>query len=475
MGADHNDAQNFIDNQEFERAIRVVIASLPPDYDFPWRPNWKDPKVRRLLAKLAGAAQLSAYLGQIRDEQTPIQSVSFDNSGAKLVAASQAGTVSVWDSETLTNRLTCTQDKVFKDIRLSPRPGSTAWVRDAQFGRSGSNIFSVGRYGGWIWNSDCPQCKEQKDTEHCSPIARMVGHTRDVRTGVFSPDLRFVVTTSDDGTLRLWNASTGKQDGIIELPQSVLPPDYQYTTSADISPDGKLIAVSRRDGLIAIADFASRAISLPPLQNTGAAVWSVRFDRQGKRLLSASANGEVAIWSLASRSKLTLPRHPNAVSSASFSPDDKLIATTSRDHTVRLWDAVKLTQQLTLKGHEGPVLSLAFSPDGKRLVTSSDDKTARVWSLGPDIVPFSLQASDYSILSAALSTDGQDFVTGGFDGKISIFKVGKKHGIAKEHELTPNIGAITGIGFSADLSKLIVGSDSGRVLLWDKTGNPPVQ
>jgi WD40 repeat protein len=196
---------------------------------------------------------------------------------------------------------------------------------------------------------------------------------------------------------------------------------------------------------------------------------------KGKQVLSASANGEVAIWSLATRSKRTLPRHPNAVSSASFGPDDKLIVTTSRDQIVRLWDSVKLTQVLTLKGHEGPVLSSGFSPDGKRLVTSSDDKTARMWSLGPDTIPFSLEASDYSILSAALNANGMDFVTGGFDGKISLYKVEKEHGISKERELTPNIGAITGIGFSADLSKLIAGSSSGRVFLWDRTGNSPVQ
>lgn len=469
----YEETTNLVENQEFEHAIRVAIAALPDDYDLPWRPRWSDAKVRKVLAKLANAAQLSAYVGKIEDEKSPIQSIRFDQTGSKLVAASQAGTVSVWNSDRVRRIITCTQEKIFADISYTPTPGSTIWVRDARFGE-GSNVLSAGRYGAWAWNSACPGCKDEKDTERCSPRVRMIGHTKDVRTAEFSPNSRWVVTTSDDGTLRVWDDHTGEQRGTIDLPASALPLDYRYTTSADISPDGKLIVVSRRDGLIAIVDFDSHA-TLFTLQQTGAAVWSVRFDKLGKRVLSASANGEVAIWFLASKTKLTLPRHPSAVSSASFSPDDRFIATTSRDRIVRVWDAGKLTQMVTLKGHEGPVLNADFSPDGKRLATSSDDRTGRLWSLGPDIIPTILHASDYSLVSASLDVNGRHFVTGGFDGRVTLYKVEEDHGITKEHDFAPSAGVITGVSMSTRASKIIVGSNKGAVLLWDGTAEPGVR
>src|SRR5262249_50148030 len=157
------------------------------------------------------------------------------------------------------------------------------WVCDSRFSRGGDAILSVGPYGAWIWRN-CPDCNDEKDTARCTDAVRMRGHTKDVRTGAFSPDGRFVVTTSDDDTARVWDAHNGDPLGELELPPAALPPGYRYTTSAEFSPDGKSIAVSRRDGLIAIVDFASRRMTAV-LQETGAAVWSVRFDKNGQRLV----------------------------------------------------------------------------------------------------------------------------------------------------------------------------------------------
>jgi WD40 repeat protein len=71
--------------------------------------------------------------------------------------------------------------------------------------------------------------------------------------------------------------------------------------------------------------------------------------------------------------------HTDGVQSAAFSPDGKRIVTTSRDNTVRLWDAESGKQiGEPLTGHTDGVRSAAFSPDGKRIVTASDDKTARL-------------------------------------------------------------------------------------------------
>ena len=66
-----------------------------------------------------------------------------------------------------------------------------------------------------------------------------------------------------------------------------------------------------------------------------------------------------------------------------FSPDGLLLASSSDDKTVQLWDPATGEHQRTLRGHTKAVLGVAFSPDGRLLASSSDDKTVRLWDLTP--------------------------------------------------------------------------------------------
>ena len=72
---------------------------------------------------------------------------------------------------------------------------------------------------------------------------------------------------------------------------------------------------------------------------------------------------------------------------ASFSPDDKRIATAAYDSTARVWDAASGAQQLLLAGHGGEVVRAKFSPDGQHVLTASFDTTGRIWDVGPSGVP----------------------------------------------------------------------------------------
>ena len=67
--------------------------------------------------------------------------------------------------------------------------------------------------------------------------------------------------------------------------------------------------------------------------------------------------------------------HSNKVDSIAFSPDGKLLASSSWDNTIKLWDVARGSELRTFTGHSWIVHGVAFSPDGKLLASGSFDRT----------------------------------------------------------------------------------------------------
>lgn len=108
----------------------------------------------------------------------------------------------------------------------------------------------------------------------------------------------------------------------------------------------------------------------------------VIFDPSGKRLITAAADGEVAVWNVANGEELhRWIAHDKRTSGLAISPDGKMLMTGGDDNAVAFWDMDTAKLISRLQGHTAPVRRVAISPDGKIGLSTSGDGTARTWDL----------------------------------------------------------------------------------------------
>src|SRR5258708_28509644 len=100
----------------------------------------------------------------------------------------------------------------------------------------------------------------------------------------------------------------------------------------------------------------------------------------GGLLASASRDNTIKLWDPHTGEHLrTLEGHSFYVTSVAFSPDGGLLASASWDKTIKLWDPHTGEHLRTLMGHSSEVISVAFSPDGGLLASASLDNTIKLW------------------------------------------------------------------------------------------------
>src|SRR6266545_326724 len=285
--------------------------------------------------------------------------------------------------------------------------------------------------------------------------AIMRGHELAVRTARFSPDGKQIVTSSDDGTARVWDASSGT------LLQS-LRGHTHVVNSAAFSHDGRLVVTASSDKTAKLWDahtgaeirtFAHRDV-----------VQVALFSPDDKLVAAASQDGETKLWDPASGQSRTL-RGGLPVHALSFSADGSRLAAEMAQGTGYVWDVASGQTLLRVTGLEGPVAAIALSPDGARLLAETDT-TATVWDVDSKSELYVLEGHSAAVSSVAFSPDGKWVATGSHDSTARVWNADTG---APQYTLSAHGDKVSALAFSPDSVRLVTGSEDSTAIVWDLT------
>ena len=250
-------------------------------------------------------------------------------------------------------------------------------------------------------------------------VASLTSHEGQVNAVLFTPDGKSLIACGGRpamfGFITIWDvASKAIRQSMHCHGDAVL--------SADISPDGKILATSSYDRLIKLWDIDPLK-ELRTLKEHTDAVYGVAFSPDGTRLASAAGDRTVKLWDVQTGKRLFSFADATAEQyTVAFSPDGAFVFGGGVDRTIRGWSVNGAENALALSAfaHDAPILRLAVDRANGRLMSASEDKRIKVWDLATLAARGAIEPRRDWPLAIALNTKGSSLAVGDFDGTITL-------------------------------------------------------
>nr|WP_319383290.1 SH3 domain-containing protein [uncultured Roseibium sp.] len=391
------------------------------------------------LWELETGREVQVYKGHSEN----ILNVAFSEDGRFVLTAGLDNTVRSWSKQT---------GSVYSTIEPDFSFGRAA------FSSNGKHVLLAG-----FFNSSALLL----DVSTGETIARFEGASGAVASVALSKNGKYAAMLNHVAT-SLWEVATGQ-----EIKRFNHKPGYAISVPLAFSPDSRFLLNGTTDGTAGLWDItADREIHRFDSQTFDFRF--AAFSHDGRYLLTGNSDSTGSLWELESgKEKKRYESRSFAVHEAAFSPDGKFLLVGSKDDKAHLWDWQLGKHVREFAGHTKGVFSVAFSPDGNQVLTGGYD-AARLWETDTarEVKRFTGHAGE--VISVAF----------GFDGRLALTATSSAAHLwetdtAREiRQFRKQEERISGAALSPDGARVLTGlmyttqSDTTVARLWDvETGS----
>ncbi|NDJ53424.1 MAG: WD40 repeat domain-containing protein, partial [Chloroflexi bacterium] len=251
---------------------------------------------------------------------TPLSNPSWANDGLWLVTPSRSSEIQIWDA----SQGVPLQDvdgfiEEIGGLKLSPDE-STALINytngtTALWNLNGANLInslvvgpgaltfaevaSTGERILIVTRDDGATRPEIYNINTAEQVGALEGHEGEVRMARWSPDATRIASIASDQTIRIWDAETAEQVGVLNL-------DAQGTAVAWSSDSNRLLTLTDAGGVIWDVESGSQLLILPFDEHI-AAVTTIKWSSDGQQILTGSNDGTAFVWDATSGEVLIGP------------------------------------------------------------------------------------------------------------------------------------------------------------------------
>lgn len=326
--------------------------------------------------------------------------------------------------------------------------GHKSWIWGLDWSPNGAYILSASEDQTLrVWEAETGDCLHVLEG-HCDRIWRVI-----------CPNNEIAITSSSDQTLKIWDFLNGQCVMTLACESDVV--------ALAVSEPEQLIFCGGADGILQCWHWATGQ-QLEACLSPQGGIWAMAYCRSTQTIYSAGDSGVIEVWRRGDSSPVdTLGQLKGRIWSLALSPCDQYLVAGGDSAQLTLWNLNSGQIDHSLGGYEGRISAVDYGLSGHRVVTTSEDQTIRLWDIHRgqpllNIRSYSNWACDVTWASAREQT--AFVVTAQSDGNLYQWDT-ENNGEPKTFQgHQRSVWAVASNPFG---THLVSGSDEGYLRVWD--------